>query len=399
MTAKVLFLVGSYPSEADPVTGIFHKTAVEALSRHGIEVDVLAPVPYDPSGLRYLAKRWRKYLATPKFEVCNGIRVHRPRYMHLPRGDYWYGWSRWWLARQAKRAVKAGMNVIHAHFAYPFGLVAAQVGRAMGIPSVLTLHGSDVNLTPFVSNLTRRLFRAAIEGPDVVIAVSQALADRTKLLAGRLPTVMPIGVDFRKFSPALEKGEARRRLGLPQAKFVCLFIGQLAVEKGVRELLVALRALEPREVIGVFVGDGPLRGEVEQVPNAAAAGAIANERVREYLAAADLFVLPSYSEGMPTVLVEAGAVGTPVLATAVGGIPELLADERGWMVPCRSSNELVKHIPDLIEHRDVLAFRAARLHDYVCRHYDADRNAALLAEIYESLRGNGPAFRPARLPT
>jgi teichuronic acid biosynthesis glycosyltransferase TuaC len=329
-------------------------------------------------------KKYREYEAKPESYAINGVTVRRPRYLQLPRGD-WLGWSHRWFARFVAGKACKGFDLIHAHYAYPPGLAAVTAARVLGVPTVLTLHGDDVNQFPYIWGRSRRLFCTAVKGANALFAVSQALAERTIALTGRTPEVVPIGVDMRKFLPSIDKSLARRRLGIPAQKFVAVFVGYLYPEKGVRELLAALRILESRGVVCIFVGDGGLRNDVRQTPGAIAVGSVANERVLEFLAAADLFVLPSYTEGMPTVLVEAGAAGMPVLATAVGGIPELLADERGWLMPGPTVEAIVQGIDAAMTDGEGAARRARRLNDYVRQHYDADKNAARLAQTYERL--------------
>ena len=143
-----------------------------------------------------------------------------------------------------------------------------------------------------------------------------------------------------------------------------------------------------RDPLAVFVGDGPLRAEVERSLHALAAGPRPNAEVATYLAAADLFVLPSYSEGMPTVLVEAGAVGLPIVATTVGGIPELLAGgDRGVLVPPRDVAGLVEGIQRALADPAATERRSLKLREWVRERYDADRNAAVLIEKYaEAMR-------------
>lgn len=381
---RVLFLVTGYPCESRPAEGIFHRTACEALVRCGVKVEVLAPVPWVPPGLGCYVEKYREYVLKPRYYVLNEVKVHRPRYVQIPRGD-WLGWSHWWYGHVACPVARNGIDVIHAHFSYPCGLAAVRLGRSLGLPVVLTLHGSDVNVFPNVSHRTRRLFCDAVNGVDHVLAVSGPLAGRAKTLAGRLPEVMPIGVDLRKFAFGKSKTECRKQLGIPADKVVVVTVATLIIEKGVRELLAALRALDSQNVVGVILGGGPLLKEVQSVPNVIAVGAVANERVPDYLAAADVFVLPSYSEGMPTVLVEAGAMRLPVVGSAVGGIPELLGDDRGWLIPSRSSEAIVGGISTILADRECASYRASRLYEYVVQYYDADRNARRVVDLYTGL--------------
>ena len=254
------------------------------------------------------------------------------------------------------------------------------------VPVVLTLHGSDVNVFPHKNRRVMRLFSAAVQKATFVTAVSEALADRTETLTGRRPAVMPIGIDLSLYRDLPQKAEARRRLGLPDDAGVVLFVGGLWEAKGVLVLCDALRRLGRPDLLGLFVGDGPLRGTISERPGVRSVGSVRHENVAMFLRAADLLVLPSYSEGMPTVIVEAGAAGLPVVASEVGGVGEILGEERGYLVPAGDVERLAAGIADVLKDRTESARRANQLKDYVTRHYDADRNARSTLTTYESLR-------------
>ncbi len=389
---NVLLLLPGYPSEAQPAAYVFHRTACEALCRSGVAVRVVAPVAYVPSGLGWLSARWAQYAAIPRNGRMNGVLFERPRYVQVPRGDI-FGWSHRWFVRILRKALRDEDRLIHAHFAYPCGLAAVRVARERRVPCALTLHGSDVNRFPFTSTANLKRFREAVLGADEVIAVSEALAVKTEQLAGRRPSVLPVGVDLRRFSRPAGRAEMRQRLGLNTGRFLVLFVGYLYAAKGIRELLEALGRLAAQDVVGVFVGEGPLWEEIRACPHATAVGPRPNEEIAYYLAAADVLVLPSYSEGMPTVLIEAGAAGTPVVATAVGGIPELLAGDRGIIIQPQSVDAIVEGI--LAVKADVRAAeaRAGRLRAHIEQEYDADRNARRQAEIYARLLSSPSAKR------
>jgi teichuronic acid biosynthesis glycosyltransferase TuaC len=381
---KVTLLVSSYPTEENPVGGIFHKSQAEALARHGLQVQVVAPVPWVPPGMAMLSQKWNSYASTPEEYASGGVRVSRPRYLHWPNGDYW-GWSHKEMARSSKPLVDRRTDLIHAHFAYPCGLAALGLAQSTAVPVVLTLHGSDVNTNPYANRWSRSRFEAAVTGASCVLAVSEALAEKTLALSGRKPLVLPVGIDLRPYSHRLDKPSARRLLGLPLDKRMVLFVGNLIRSKGIEELVAALAELQSERILGYLIGDGPLRAVVQQSGIARCLGRLPNPQVAPYLAAADLFVLPSYSEGMPTVLVEAAAAGVPILATEVGGIPELLAEERGFLVPPRNKDAVVGGIRCIFANYQQALERASRLNRFVRHKYDVDSIAGILFRLYERL--------------
>ena len=151
-------------------------------------------------------------------------------------------------------------------------------------------------------------------------------------------------------------------------------------------LLEALAAGVGPDVIGLFIGEGPMAEDVRRGRNAVLVGAKPNSEIPLWMRAVDLFVLPSDSEGMPTVLVEAGAAGTPVVATRVGGIPELLAEDRGVMMPAGDLAGLRIAIQVALAEEEATSRRAAALRRFVEREYNADLNARRLVGIFERIR-------------
>jgi teichuronic acid biosynthesis glycosyltransferase TuaC len=383
---RTLFIVTDYPSSESPVAGVFHQTCAEALVRKGIDLTVVAPIPWVPPGWGFLRPKWRCYTRVPSRYELNGVAVERPRYLQLPRSDHWFP-AHLAFAKVAHRfALRHHSDIIHAHYAFPCGLAAIEAGRKLGVPVMVTVHGSDVNIFPDISSRARRWFCDAILGADIVTAVGKTLADRVDVHTGRKPIHLPIGINLRRFLDAPLKQIARERLKLPPEATVVLFAGSLSPDKGVHELLGALESLRNGQILGLFVGDGPLRQKVQDATAVRSDGERPNGEMPWYMAAADLFVLPSYSEGLSTVLVEAGAVGVPILATAVGGNVELLENDFGSLVPSRSAEALAQGIRESQSDPAAARQRAERFRSHVKRHYDAERNATKLVALYERMR-------------
>ena len=390
---RVLAITTGYPGDHNPTEAIFIRTQCEALNSAGVAVEVLSLRPWVPPGFARWQARWRCYQRTPRYYELNSIPVHRPRYFAPPRSDLWASPHRAYV-RQARKIFTRPPDVIHAHFAYPCGLAAIRLAQKWGAPAVITLHGTDTNDFPYRTRRSANRFREAIGAADEVVAVSQALAKRAADLSGRMAKVIPIGLDLKRFGNLPDRTEARRRLGLPPDAAIILYVGRLLETKGVRELLTALARMQERRVLGLFIGAGPLEDEIAAASRCRCVGLQPNERIPLYMRAADLLVLPSHAEGMPTVLVEAGAVGLPVVSTAVGGIPELLDDGRGHLVPPHSVEDLRKSVEQVLAHPHSAAESSARLRAFVLARYDARRCVAELLEVYQSLRARNSAAAP-----
>ena len=182
------------------------------------------------------------------------------------------------------------------------------------------------------------------------VAVDRYGADPERIRA------IPNGCDAALFHPG-DRRAAREALGLPQDDEIVLEVGRLVPEKGLRELLHATRRLAATRpgVRVVFVGDGPMQAELaaaliaEPALPLQLAGSQAPAQVAQWMVASDLVTLPSYSEGHPNVLVEALACGRPVVATPVGGIPEVVDAASGLLVPARDADALAEALAQALD--------------------------------------------------
>jgi teichuronic acid biosynthesis glycosyltransferase TuaC len=277
-------------------------------------------------------------------------------------------------------------DLILNYWLYPDGYAAVQAGKILDIPVVLGAIGSDLCRIP--DRATLHLTRQALRGASAVIAVSNELRDRAIRLGAppeRVETVLN-GCDLSIFRFG-DRAVARAELGLESDAEIILYVGRLDAYKGLREMLAAARRLvssHPRLQL-VFVGEGLFRKELQLLASESGlldrvrlAGACVSARVARWMTAADIFCLPSYSEGCPNVLVEALACGRPVVATTVGGIPELVTPDFGILVPPRDVPQLAGALEQALARKWDGAAIARRFHrgwddvacetDAICRH-------------------------------
>ncbi len=234
--------------------------------------------------------------------------------------DAWLGAAAFSAALAARAgAVERGWDAIVSHWLVPSAMVGAVFAR--GRPHVAIAHGSDARLVsrlPGGVHLARWLARAA----DLVY-VARALA-----IEGAPGRVVAMGIDVAAFAGGA-RGPTRRALGVGDG-FVVLFMGRLVPDKGVDLAIDAL----PDGATLLVAGDGPERAQLEAraharvVPGARVRwlGEVRGEARRDLYAAADAVIVPSRVDGAPTVVREAFAAGRPVVATRVGGLPELVED-------------------------------------------------------------------------
>jgi glycosyltransferase involved in cell wall biosynthesis len=224
-------------------------------------------------------------------------------------------------------------DVVHTH-GYRADLLAGSLGRRAGLPTVTTLHGftgGDWKL-----RLYEKLQLRALKRFDGVVAVSAEMArELSSRVDGTRLHIIPNA--FAASGRPLDRAAARRVLGIPNDQFRLGWVGRLSHEKG-PDIMVQALARAASDAHLSFIGDGPERARVEQLANELGVSSrITFHGVRQdaasLLSAFDAVVLSSRTEGTPIVLLEALASGTPVIATAVGGIPAVVQADHALVVP------------------------------------------------------------------
>jgi len=296
-------------------------------------------VPYAPPAVG--VARWRKLRTVPPVEDAgaDGLTIAHPRYVAVPGVDALSGvtYALGVMGALRRRLRERGPFLLHVHCAYPDGVGAAHVARRLGVPYVITAHGSDINVYAEKA-LLRPQIRAAFAGARGVIAVSRALETKVAALGAGMPLerIGCAGFDPALFAPR-DAGAARTALGVDRDTRVVLFVGNLVAVKAVDVLLQAWAALggDARTRL-VIVGDGVNRAALEAQARPLAGvtfmGARPQAEVAAWLSVANALVLPSHHEGMPNAVVESLASGVPVVASRVGGIPELVEEGKNGLL-------------------------------------------------------------------
>lgn len=317
-----------FPSSAMPAHGVFVPERMRRVAAAGgFDWRVVAPVPAVPLLLRRAAdRRWQ---AVPAAETWQGVPVQHPRWRHWPGLVRRQARAMAEGARAAVASLAAGRRVVlDAHYLWPDAVAAAALAAELGVPFTMTARGTDLNVLAGDRWIAARI-AAAAQRAHACCAVSAALGDRFAAVAG-LPRARVLdvrnGVDLERFAPG-DPAAARRELGLPPTGRILLGVGRLVAGKGFGAAARALAALPP-DVLLVLVGDGPERDAIAAAGGGRVRrlGELPPERVPSAYRAADALVLPSLREGWPNVVTEALASGLPVVATRVGGIPQILGD-------------------------------------------------------------------------
>jgi glycosyltransferase involved in cell wall biosynthesis len=352
---RVLTLTNLYPTPLHPTRATFNRQQVRMLAtRH--PVAVIAPVAWTEE---WAARRQgQASLPRGRRVTCDGITVDHPRYLYPPKVfRNWHGRCFRESVRPAFRRALAEFrpDLVFAPWAYPDGWAAVELGHRAGLPVVIKVHGSDILQLSHHPEKSRGTIEA-LRQADGIVAVSRDLSEQVAALGADPDRVRVVydGIDPELFHPG-PRDAARARLAREIAVQgpVVLFIGNLLPVKGLEVLIDAFGRLAGQGIdfTGLLIGQGPLRSRLEdQVARLGLRdrvrllGTRPHDRLPDWYRAADLFVLPSRSEGVPVVLLEAIACRTPFVASRVGGIPEIAHLGASRLVPAGDAAALAEAI-------------------------------------------------------
>ena len=365
---RILMVTSQFPVADEPTRGRPLYQTAQALSKIA-EVRVLSPVAVYPKWARP-----RSYLfkdARPPSLACDAEYVTYPALPLVTRafnGDL--------CARAiAEPLARFKPDVVLSYWLYPDAYGAMRAARRARLPLVAGARGSDIRVRDPVSRwLTQPVVRSAqrllVVSEDLgKLAVRDYGADVARV------RVIANGCDASIFHRS-DRAAARSALNVSSSAQLIVYAGRLVAEKGLRELIAATAQLATTRpnIELVLIGDGPLRTELETAIASQPSlrvrleGMQPPQIVAQWMTASDLVTLPSYSEGHPNVLVEALACGRPIVATTVGGIPEVVDATSGILVAPRDTAALVGAIGAALDRKwdeDALSRRFSRGWDVV----------------------------------
>lgn len=358
---NVLTFTSLYPSDSQPRNGIFLENRLLHLRDSGrVNLRVVAPVPWFP----FRAERFGKYAAfanTPKSGNRSGIEVVYPRYPVIPMIGMTVApiLMATGVLRTVQKIFDVGhsFDLIDSYYVYPDGVAAAMIAARLKVPFVMTALGSDINVLPKYY-FARKWIEWAAGRAAHITTVSAALTEELKRLGIPETKVTTIrhGVDGAVFRPVKDRQLLRRKLGM--TKTTLLSVGNLVEAKGHGLCVDAVSRLDDVAlyIIGQGKEESPLRQQIASLQldeRVKLIGHLHQKELAEYYAAADVVLLASSREGIPNVLLESMSCGTPVIATNVGGVAEIVTSRNaGLLIEDRSAeavrcavNELLRNPP------------------------------------------------------
>jgi glycosyltransferase involved in cell wall biosynthesis len=268
--------------------------------------------------------------------------VRYPAFELIPNFPVPKVWKReFWRALRSTRPASHDVVVSHTRF-FLTSALALVCARAVSRPLLHVEHGSDyVQLSGRAPRAAARIYdlslgRLLLRHADGVVAVSHAAAGFVRRLAGRDVQVIYRGMWVERLDAATADEHV---LEWAAERPVVTFVGRLIDGKGVPDLLRAFAAVEGVQAVVCIVGDGPRRAELEMLTERLGIsehvlflGYLPEERAWSVIRASDVVVNPSYTEGLPTSVLEAALMGKAVLATDVGGTSEIVTDGHGGLL-------------------------------------------------------------------
>ena len=344
---NILFICDFYPQYgAKVVKELVHKLLQK---RKGIIEDIY--ILSNSAGIynnKFHTKREKNVVRVSSFSI-------------LPKVNYTI--SPFSIYKIKKLIQKLKPSLVHIHFLiYWNSLVGAFMSKVAHISSIITLHGfthpSETNSAyySFLLALYYKIFgNKILKNADAVTAVSLNTLDKVTSYFPEIPlhkfNYIPNGVDTEKFQSLKddsEKIELRRKLGLPVDHFLVIYVGRLEVEKGVLDLLKVANLMdkEHSDIKFLFIGNGSLKRYIKDYQKNHKNVIYFDYRdPYPYLAASDVFVLPSFREGFSTSFLEAVSSGLPFISTYVGGVDDFLRrGGEGIIVSRGDINSIMKSI-------------------------------------------------------
>lgn len=363
----------NHPDAINPYQGLFNHRIIRSLSDTDVALDAVSPRPFAPPVGPY-----SRYGTLPEVTEWGGYTVHHPRFWYLLPKRLFYGLSGESYARRIPRYVDRTFetpDVVHACHIYPDGYGMLPYAREYDLPLFVVSHGKLLNSFADHPPGVAGKIRETLDAAEGVLCVSDALTAKAEDFTdpSKVSTV-PIGADPEEF-PVDRRERLRRELDIDPDATVVLFVGEFIERKGIPELIELLPGLSLEETVFVFIGHG---GDLEMdLKRAVAESAYSNRYIytgvtslalRRWFALADLLLLPSHAEGRPTVIYEAMASRTAVVASDVGGVSEQVVDgETGVLLPPGDVDALERALGSLTADRDRLRYMGERgyerLHD------------------------------------
>ncbi len=358
---RILALSHLFPHSAEPRYGIFVARQLQAMAQCGAEITLLVPRAYRPDFVLSVLGKPKHLSHKSELISYDGIDARKVIFPSLP-GVWYNSYAGAFATRAAIRTVRDlhsqnPFDVIYATNLYVSGDMAWRLGEELKIPSTCLAIGSDINELPGFSAKLKATFDTTVDKLSGVLACGESLAEIIEQHRTDDCLCVYGVVDTEKFKPVDDRTSLRAKLSLPVEKTIFLYVGYLWKRKGLLELIRAFEQLPSNDCQLVLCGGGEDESAIREAAAKSSQkaaisfqGPVSPDSIQQYMQASDVFVLPSYNEGMPNAVMEAMACGLPVVATNVGGLPAALSDcESAILVPPKKVAPLTEALSSTLD--------------------------------------------------
>ncbi len=357
---KLLLITNLFPTPSEPERGIFTFQLAKRLKKH-CDLTIVCPLPWFPNWpFLPIPEKYRQLANTPVRYEIDGITVHSPKYLLIPKLAENYHARLMYLG--IKRYIfkihnQVSFDIINSHWLFPDSVATAKIAKKLKVPHIATGCGCDVNQDIYKQS----------KGEDILTMLTDATAITVKsnslkhvLIENHISeekiTVISNGVDVNQFM-VLDKEGCRKQLSINTKFPVILYVGRLSEEKNVGSLLNAIALLKADKIFVqlYLIGEGIQKEYLSCLVIKLGiqdfihfVGRVDHDDIGIWMGATDYFCLPSLREGCPNVILEALGCGVPVLASKVGAIPDVVTKETGILFSPTNVEDIANSIKQAV---------------------------------------------------
>jgi glycosyltransferase involved in cell wall biosynthesis len=361
------------------------------------ELIIVTPRPYVPKFMTRFRKKWSKWYLDPMVSRENGMEIIRPYFLYL-RGGKYEGINgilmHYSLSGLLKNLIEfKKIDLILGYNMIPDGIAAVKSANNLKLPVAFWAIGSDINDVAKSNRINYYLSQKCIENSNLILAESKDLENKIHQFSTKPLNVKTFykGIDVSNFRNLFLKEDLLKKLNLDQGKRYILFVGRLIYDKGIYELAQVFHNITFKypDFELILIGEEIEKKKLEaQFRNYGILnkvhfkGVIPYTEIAKYMKLSDLLVFPSWAEGLPNVVMEAMATGLPVVATDVGGIPEILENGvTGLSVPVKNVEKLTEAVMRMITDEDLRDKCITNAKELIRDKFDVKKNAFKLVEL------------------
>ena len=364
------------------------------LGTMGCDVQVIAPVPFTPFPVKYLSNKWNAYSKIPAFETVDNVKVYHPRYISLPRSLLisYSGYLMYFSLREIVRKIYGlfPFDLIHVHNAFPDGYAGLRLSHDFGKPFVVTVRGTDIDITSKRNGRCCRLLKSVMSGADKVIAPTDRISNAVHNCYGVASNTICNGIDLSEIC-----SDGKDIVNRHSVSTILMSASQLLPTKGIDLNIQAIAKLKAKNInlTYLIIGDGPARKRLESLVQelnlrgtVKFMGALSHSEVMKFMLTCDIFTMPSWRETFGLVYLEAMAHGKPVVGCIGQGMDKIITEANaGLLAEPKDIQSLVNALQFLIDNPSDAQAMGERGRKLVFENYSHTKNAEKTMEIYKKV--------------